>query len=53
MLERILRSAGAVRALRFVYRPSLRELINPACKNAVDVKIVKAPASVVRTFAIP
>jgi len=39
MLERMLRSAGAVRALRFVYRPSLRELINPACRNAVDVKI--------------
>lgn len=40
MFERILRSAGAVRALRLVYRPSFREFINPACRNAVDVKIV-------------
>jgi hypothetical protein len=40
MLERILKSSGAVRALSFVYRPSLREFINPACKNAVDVRIL-------------
>lgn len=53
MLERILRSSGAVRDLIFAYRPSLRDFINPACKNAVDVRIVKAPARVVRTFMIP
>lgn len=53
MLERMLRSSGTVRALRFAYRPSFREFISPACKNVVDVKIVKAPAKVVRTLAIP
>ena len=40
ILERIVKSSGAVRRLRFVYRPSRREFINPACRNALDVKIV-------------